>query len=164
MSNFMQSLKPKWASFRESLYLLFRNPLSAAALIVILILVISAVFAPMIVPYPQDIADEAHISEKLLPPSSAHWFGTDELGRDVFSRVVYGGRISLTAALLAVGLALLIGVPLGAIAGAYGGRIDNLIMRITDVFLSFPPLLLAIALVAVMGKGLVNACLATVIS
>ena len=164
MNNALQSLKPKWESFKESLYLLFRNPLSAAALIVILILVLSAVFAPLLVPYPQDIANEAHISEKLLPPSSAHWFGTDELGRDVFSRVVYGGRISLTAALLAVGLALVIGIPLGAIAGAYGGKIDNVIMRITDVFLSFPPLLLAIALVAVMGKGLVNACLATVIS
>ena len=99
MNNALQSLKPKWESFKESLYLLFRNPLSAAALIVILILVLSAVFAPLLVPYPQDIANEAHISEKLLPPSSAHWFGTDELGRDVFSRVVYGGRISLGAGL-----------------------------------------------------------------
>ena len=115
-------------------------------------------------PYPEDIAEEAHITEKLLPPSGDHWFGTDELGRDVFSRVVYGGRISLTAAILAVGLALIIGVPLGAIAGAYGGKIDNLIMRITDVFLSFPPLLLAIAFVAIMGKSLTNACLATVLS
>lgn len=164
MSNFMQSVKPKWESFKESMYLLFKNPLSAAALIVLAILVLSAIFAPFIIPYPQDIADEARITEKLQPPSAEHWFGTDELGRDVFSRVVYGGRISLTAAFLAVGLALVIGVPLGAIAGAYGGKIDNLIMRITDVFLSFPPLLLAIALVAIMGKGLVNACLATVIA
>ena len=164
MNNFLQSLKPKWDSFKESMFLLFKNPLSAIAMIVLLILILSAAFAPLIVPYPEDIADEAHISEKLLPPSGEHWFGTDELGRDVFSRVVYGGRISLTAAVLAVGLALVIGVPLGAIAGAYGGKIDNLIMRITDIFLSFPPLLLAIAFVAVMGKSLTNACLATVLS
>ena len=164
MNNIMQAFKPKWDNFKESMYLLFKNPLSAAALIVLIILVISAIFAPLIVPYPEDISDEAHIVEKLQGPSADHWFGTDELGRDIFSRVVYGGRISLTAALIAVGLALVIGVPLGAIAGAYGGKIDNVIMRITDIFLSFPPLLLAIALVAVMGKGLVNACLATVIS
>ena len=164
MSNFMESLKPKWENFKESMYLLFKNPLSAVAMIVIVLLILAAIFAPLIVPYPQDIADEAHIAEKLLPPSAEHWFGTDELGRDVFSRVIYGGRYSLAAAFIAVGLALVIGVPLGAIAGAYGGKIDNLIMRITDVFLSFPPLLLAIALVAIMGKGLVNACLATVIA
>lgn len=164
MNNIMQAFKPKWENFKESMYLLFKNPLSAAALIVLLILVLSAIFAPLIVPYPEDISDQAHIVEKLQGPSAEHWFGTDELGRDIFSRVVYGGRISLTAALIAVGLALVIGVPLGAIAGAYGGKIDNIIMRVTDIFLSFPPLLLAIALVAVMGKGLVNACLATVIS
>lgn len=164
MNNIMQAFKPKWENFKESMYLLFKNPLSAAALIVLLILVLSAIFAPLIVPYPEDISDQAHIVEKLQGPSAEHWFGTDELGRDIFSRVIYGGRISLTAALIAVGLALVIGVPLGAIAGAYGGKIDNIIMRVTDIFLSFPPLLLAIALVAVMGKGLVNACLATVIS
>jgi len=90
--------------------------------------------------------------------------GTDELGRDIFSRVLYGGRVSVATAIIAVSISLLIGVPLGAVAGAYGGKIDNLIMRITDVFLSFPPLLLAIALVAVMGAGLTNAILAISVS
>ena len=160
MNNFMQTLKPRIKSFRESLYLLARNKLSLMALIILILLALSAVFAPVIIPYPQDLADAAHTEFKLAPPSSEHLMGTDELGRDIFSRVVYGTRVSLSAALSAVGLALLIGIPLGAVAGSFGGWVDNLIMRITDVFLSFPPLLLSIAIVAVMGSSLNNAILA----
>ena len=156
----MQTLKPRIKSFRESLYLLARNKLSLMALIILILLALSAVFAPVIIPYPQDLADAAHTEFKLAPPSSEHLMGTDELGRDIFSRVVYGTRVSLSAALSAVGLALLIGIPLGAVAGSFGGWVDNLIMRITDVFLSFPPLLLSIAIVAVMGSSLNNAILA----
>lgn len=164
MNNFVEALKPRIHQFRESLYLLAKNKLSLIALIVLVILVFGAVFAPQIIPYPEDIADEAHITEKLLPPSAQHWMGTDELGRDLFSRVVYGARVSLSAALTAVALSLLIGVPLGAIAGSFGGWVDNVIMRITDVFLSFPPLLLAIAMVALMGSSLNNAILAISLS
>ena len=160
MNNFMQTLKPRIKSFRESLYLLARNKLSLMALIILILLALSAVFAPVIIPYPQDLADAAHTEFKLAPPSSEHLMGTDELGRDIFCRVVYGTRVSLSAALSAVGLALLIGIPLGAVAGSFGGWVDNLIMRITDVFLSFPPLLLSIAIVAVMGSSLNNAILA----
>ncbi|MBQ6537063.1 MAG: ABC transporter permease [Firmicutes bacterium] len=164
MSTFWESLKPKIKNLRESFYLLSRNHLSLLALIVLAAVVILAILAPAIVPYPDDIYDEAHISEKFIAPCSEHWMGTDELGRDILSRVIFGGRISVATALVAVGISLLIGVPLGAIAGACGGRIDNVIMRITDIFLSFPPLLLAIALVAVMGSGLTNAILAVSIS
>jgi peptide/nickel transport system permease protein len=99
-----------------------------------------------------------------LPPSIKHLFGTDELGRDIFSRVLYGTRISLPAAVLVVVLALIIGIPLGVIAGTYGGYVDELLMRITDMFLSFPPLLLAIAIAAILGPSLQNAILATMIS
>ena len=161
MSSFLQTLRPKLKSFGESMYLLSRNKLSLAALIVLVLLVLSAVIAPWIIPYPQDIADATHIEIKLQPPSSEHWMGTDELGRDIFSRVVYGARVSLRSALGAVGLSLLIGVPLGAVAGSFGGWVDNVIMRLTDVFLSFPPLLLAIAMVAVLGSSLQNAILSS---
>ena len=164
MNNFIQAMKPRIKNFQESLYLLARNKLSLIALIILVLLVLAALFAPYIIPYPEDLVDATHIEIKLQPPSSEHLMGTDELGRDVFSRVVYGARVSLSAALSAVGLSLLIGIPLGAIAGSFGGWVDNVIMRITDVFLSFPPLLLAIAMVAVMGSSLNNAVLAISLS
>lgn len=164
MDNFIQSLKPRIKSLRESLYLIARNKLSLTALIILVLLIIGALLAPYIIPYPEDLADATHTQIKLQAPSLEHLMGTDELGRDIFSRVVYGARVSLSAALAAVGLSLVIGIPLGAIAGSFGGRVDNLIMRITDVFLSFPPLLLAIAMVAVMGSSLNNAILAIALS
>ena len=164
MNNIIQSIKPRLLRFRESLYLLAKNKLSLAALIVLVVIVLAAILAPVIIPYPEDLVDAAHTEIKLLPPSAEHWMGTDELGRDIFSRVIYGARVSLTAALAAVGLSLLIGIPLGAIAGSFGGWVDNVIMRITDVFLSFPPLLLAIAMVALMGSSLNNAILAISLS
>ena len=164
MNNFIQTLKPRIKNFKESLYLLARNKLSLVALIVLVVIVLAAIFAPVIIPYPEDLADATHTEIKLQPPSTEHLMGTDELGRDIFSRVVYGARVSLSAALAAVGLSLLIGIPLGAVAGSFGGWVDNLIMRITDVFLSFPPLLLAIAMVAIMGSSLNNAIIAISLS
>lgn len=163
MNNFIESFKPKWNSFKESMYLLARNKLSLLAFAIIILLVLSAIFAPVIVPYPEDVYS-THIEQKLEAPSSEHIMGTDELGRDVFSRLVYGARVSISTALVAVGVALVIGIPLGAIAGTFGGWVDNVIMRITDVFLSFPPLLLAIALVTLLGPGLTNAIIAIVVS
>jgi peptide/nickel transport system permease protein len=133
-------------------------------MITVLLLVALAILAPFIAPYPSHIYGIANPQDKLLPPSAKYIFGTDELGRDVFSRVLYGTRISLQTAILAVGLALLIGIPLGAIAGATGGYVDEIIMRITDIFLSFPPLLLAIAIAAFLGPNLQNAMLAIAIS
>lgn len=164
MNNFIQAVRPRVKSFQESLYLLTRNKLSLIALIVLVVLILLAVLAPVIIPYPEDLVDAAHTSIKLQPPSPEHLMGTDELGRDIFSRVIYGARVSLAAALAAVGLALVIGIPLGAVAGSFGGWVDNVIMRITDVFLSFPPLLLAIAMVAVLGSSLNNAILAISLS
>lgn len=163
MNNFIESFKPKWNSFKESMYLLARNKLSLLAFAIIILLVLSAIFAPVIVPYPEDVYS-THIEQKLEAPNSEHIMGTDELGRDVFSRLVYGARVSISTALIAVGVALVIGIPLGAIAGTFGGWVDNVIMRITDVFLSFPPLLLAIALVTLLGPGLTNAIIAIVVS
>lgn len=164
MKNLIEVLRPRIKRFRESLYLLARNKLSLVALVILVLLVLAAIFAPYIIPYPEDLADAGHLEIKLQAPSAEHLMGTDELGRDLFSRVIYGTRVSLSAALTAVALSLLIGIPLGAIAGSFGGWVDNVIMRITDVFLSFPPLLLAIAMVAVMGSSLKNAILAISLS
>lgn len=164
MNNLLETLRPKLKSARESLYLLARNKLSLIALIILVLLMLLAIFAPAVIPYPRDIADETHIAEKFLAPSAAHLMGTDELGRDVFSRVIYAARVSISTGLLAVAIALLIGVPLGAVAGSLGGWADNVLMRVTDVFLSFPPLLLAIALVALLGSSLTNAIIAIAVS
>lgn len=159
-----QAWKSRLKEWKFSLYLLNRNRLTRLSLLVVLALLLIALLAPFIVPYPQHISQETNPRDKLLPPGSQYFFGTDELGRDIFSRVLYGTRISLQTALLAVGLALAIGIPLGAVAGYRGGFIDELIMRITDIFLSFPPLLLAITIAAFLGPSLPNAMLAIALS
>jgi peptide/nickel transport system permease protein len=160
----LEAIKPRLKEFKLTFYLLNRNRLTMIAVIIVFLLAIVAILAPFIVPYKSDVFSGTNPQEKLLPPSIEHPFGTDELGRDIFSRVLYGTRISLETALAAVGLALLIGVPLGAIAGATGGTVDEVIMRITDVFLSFPPLLLAILIAAFLGPSLTNAMLAIAVA
>lgn len=151
-------------ALRRGLRLLWRAPLMAVGSAAVLILVLIAIFAPWLAPYPEDSLGATRIKEKFRPPSLQHLFGTDELGRDVLSRVLYGSRVSLEVGALAIGLALLIGIPLGVIAGYSGGKIDELIMRITDVFLSFPTLLLAMAISAMLGPTLRNAMIAIAIS
>jgi peptide/nickel transport system permease protein len=162
--DFLKSLAPQIKEFQQSLYLFSRNRLQLISLIIVLILIFIAIFAPIIAPYPQYITGETNPKDKLLPPSSTYWFGTDELGRDLFSRILFGTRISLQTAVIAVAISLLIGVPLGAIAGTIGGMVDEVIMRVTDVFLSFPPLLLAIAISAFLGPTLENAIISIAIS
>lgn len=164
MKQIMESLKPKIYKLRTDIYLLSRNKLTFASLIFIVLLVILAILAPLIVPYPEHIADAANVAFKLTAPCKDYYFGTDELGRDIFSRIIYGTRISLLASVFAVALAMLIGIVLGAIAGAMGGIVDDIIMRICDIFLSFPSLLLAIVIAAFAGPSLKNALIAIAIS
>ncbi len=164
MKGLLNALGPRIKEVRLSLYLLNRNALTRCAIVVVLLLMLLALFAPVIVPYPSHTQTATNPSEQLLAPSSKYFFGTDEQGRDIFSRVIYGARISLQTAIVSVGLALLIGVPLGAFAGAMGGIVDEVIMRFTDIFLSFPPLLLAIAIAALLGPNLQNAMLAIALS
>jgi len=137
-----------------------QNRMAVAGLGLVILLVVAALFAPVIVPYPEDAAGAVHTQNALLPPSTAHLFGTDDLGGDVFSRVVYGTRYSLAIGLAIVSLAFLIGVPLGAIAGFAGGFVNELIMRTTDIFLTIPGIVLALAIGAALGPGLVNAAIA----
>jgi peptide/nickel transport system permease protein len=147
-----------------TLRLLARNRLTLVCLIGVLALCLLAIVGPYVVPYPESIYGVGPTSEQLQPPSLAHPFGTDELARDIFSRVIYGTRISLTTALVAVALALVIGVPLGAVAGTAGRLSDEGVMRVTDIFLAFPPLLFALLIAAYLGPSLRNATIAIAIS
>jgi len=142
-----------WRAFR-------RDPFALFSLVILMFFIFGAIFAPLLAPFPDQGLGLPNVLEKFNPPSLAHPFGTDYLGRDVLSRVLYGGRSSLAIGFLVVALAALVGIPLGAISGYYGGWIDNLMMRITDIFLAFPPLLLAIALAAAMEPSFTNTMLA----
>ncbi len=134
------------------------QPLAFFGLIVLAVLVVLAIFAPWIAPFdPAAI----HLHARLAPPSAAHWFGTDELGRDILSRVIFGARISLFVASSVVGIALFAGLLLGSIAGFYGGWLDTLLnVFLMNVFMALPGILIAIALVAFLGPGMTNLILA----
>jgi peptide/nickel transport system permease protein len=146
-----------WGAFR-------RDPLAIVSLVVILLFILGAVFAPWLAPYPEQGEGAPNIIEKFEPPSREHLLGTDYLGRDVLSRILYGGRSSLGIGFLVVIVATVLGVPIGAIAGYYGGWIDDVLMRVTDIFLAFPPLLLAIAIAAALGPSFTNAMIAIAIT
>jgi peptide/nickel transport system permease protein len=138
-----------------------KNKAAMLGLIIIVSLIFIAIFAGVIAPYE---FDQQNLADRLQLPSSNHWFGTDEFGRDIFSRIVYGSRISLLVGIIAVGIAVIIGGALGAIAGYYGGKLDNVIMRVMDVLLAIPSILLAISIVAALGPGLINLMIAVGIS
>jgi peptide/nickel transport system permease protein len=142
-----------WRAFR-------RDRLAVISLCMILLFVLGAIFAPYLTPYPEEGAGSPNIDNRFLPPSREHLFGTDYMGRDVLARVLFGGRSSLSIGLLVVIIAVGIGTPLGALAGYVGGWLDEVIMRITDMFLAFPPLLLAIAIAAALGPSYVNTMIA----
>lgn len=137
-----------------------QSPLSVAGLVIILLLVLIAVIGPFFVPYPKDATGAVHIREKLQGPSWSHLFGTDSVGRDVFTRVIVGARISLLAGFVVIGLAMTIGTLLGAVAGYFGGWVGEAIMRLTDIFLTIPDLILAMAVAAALGPGLTNVMIA----
>jgi len=143
-----------------TLHILRKNPLSFISLIIILFLVFLAVFASWLAPYPDAYQGIPHVEDKYQPPSLTHLFGTEYLGRDVFSLVIFGTRLSLTAGLMIVALSVVIGWPLGVIAGYSGGKIDDLIMRTTDMFLAFPSLVLALVIAFVLGPSLINSMIA----
>jgi peptide/nickel transport system permease protein len=137
-----------------------RDWLAVVSLALLVIFIVSAILAPWLAPYPDQGRGDPKIAEKFQPPSREHLLGTDNLGRDVLSRILYGGRSSLSIGFLVVIIASLIGIPLGVAAGYYGGWIDDILMRVTDVFLAVPPLLLAIAIAAALGPSFKNAMIA----
>ena len=139
---------------------LVRNKSAMAGLIILLILILTAIFADFIAPYGYD---DQVLDDQFISPCLEHIFGTDNFGRDIFSRVVYGSRISLQVGLISMGVAVILGCIVGSIAGYYTGLVDNLIMRIIDIMLAIPSILLAISIAAALGPGLRNVMIAIAI-
>jgi peptide/nickel transport system permease protein len=151
----------RWRYLKDSYILWRRNRLMVLGTSIILGLLLVAALAPLLAtanPYEQTLGD------RLLPPSAKHLFGTDGLGRDIFSRVVYGARVTLTIALLVAAISTPLGMLIGIVAGYLGGAVDEILMRLADVFLAFPRLILAIAFAAALGPGVENAILAIAIA
>ncbi len=155
------STKGKAQSYWSMVWKRFRkNGAALGGLVILLIFIVGAVFAPSLAPYP---IDQMKFEERLLEPSAAHLLGTDDFGRDIFSRILHGGRISLMIGLISVAIATVVGVGLGIISGYYR-KLDMYIMQLMDILMSFPALLLAIVIIAVLGAGLTNAMIAVAIS
>jgi peptide/nickel transport system permease protein len=152
----MGRLRKSLVQLGEAFRVFASQRIALLGLCLILLVVVVGVFGPMVAPYdPTKL-----VATPLLPPGREHLFGTDHLGRDVFSRIVFGARVSLIVGVSAQLLSAAIGVPAGLIAGYYGGRVDHLVMRIVDVFMSFPYILLALMIASVLGPGLQNVVLA----
>ncbi len=140
-----------------------KNKMALVGLGIIVLLALVAIFANVIADY-DTLAVKQNMSIRMTPPCKEHIFGTDHYGRDMFARIVHGARISLTMGFITLGISLTVGSVLGSIAGFYGGRIDNIIMRVCDVFLAIPSTLFALTIVAALGGGLVNLLIAMSIS
>jgi peptide/nickel transport system permease protein len=150
---------------RLTLHLIKRNPLAIMGLCIVIFVLFTAVYPYWLMPYP-DHATGAYVNmeEKLLPPSWEHLCGTDYVGRDVLSRVAYGFRLSVGIGLVVISIAMAIGIPLGLFSGYLGGKVDEAIMRVTDIFLAIPAILLALAVNAALGRGIENAMVAIGVS
>jgi len=136
---------------------LFRNRGAIFGAVVVGLVVICAVFSPLVAPYSPT---EINSIDMLLPPSWEHLMGTDDIGRDILSRIIYGARVSIIVGVVSIGLAMLLGIPLGVVSGFFGGQVDSVVMRLMDVLLSFPALVLALFIMAVLGPSAVNAMIA----
>ena len=143
--------------YRDAWNRLKKNKLAIASFILLVILALVAIFAPLIAPYDPYAQDLTRLNE---PPSADHWFGTDDIGRDIFSRVVYGTQISMLVGVVCEAICVPIGVILGALAGYFGGWVDSIISRIIEIFASFPMILFAIAIMFILGPGVMNVFIA----
>lgn len=128
-----------------------KNKLAMFGLIMICVLLVACLCASFYIDY--ELVYKQSMADRFLTPSAEHWFGTDQLGRDLFARMIYGGQISLSAGLIVVAIALVAGLVIGGVAGYFGGKVDNILMRICDVFMAIPRLLLSMAVVAALGQG-----------
>jgi peptide/nickel transport system permease protein len=151
-----ESASPRWENLRRAVYRFRANPLAMVGLITLLIIIVIAITAPYIVPFPEDAAGKVRATARLQAPDGEFYFGTDNVGRDIFSRTLMGTGLALMVGIVIIVLATTIGVTVGALAGYFGGWVDEILMRITDIFLTVPALVLAIAVTAALGKGIVN--------
>lgn len=151
----------KKSQIKEIAARFLRNKAAVVSLLFVMLLVFCALFPSVVAPYAYE---KQSLSEAFLSPSMEHYFGTDNYGRDIFSRVIYGARISLGIGLLAVTLSCIVGIVVGALAGFYGSVTDNLLMRVMDVMLAIPSILLMMAIVTALGNGMVNLTIAIAIS
>ncbi|WP_090634891.1 nickel transporter permease [Neobacillus massiliamazoniensis] len=149
-----EELTPPW---KEAWLAFYKNRLALAGLGIVVLFIFIAIIAPWIAPYSYK---EQILTERMQPPSSKHWFGTDDFGRDIFTRILYGARISLWVGFFSVLGSVVIGTVLGIVAGYYGRWVDAIISRIFDIMLAFPSILLAIAVVSILGPSLQNALIA----
>jgi peptide/nickel transport system permease protein len=150
-------IPPRYSETRRMLSVFFGRPLPVIGLVLIIIMIITAIFAPLLAPYDPYKMDIVH---KLQPPSLHHPLGTDSLGRDTLSRVIYGSRVSLVVALVAIGMSGVIGIPLGLIAAYFGGATYQIIMRLIDALMAFPMLVLALLIATLLGSGIRNVIIA----
>ncbi len=160
-----ESPHSRWQARAGRMYRLaiaiWRNPLAMVGAAIVLLLILCAIFAPLLA---SQSPTAQSLGERLLPPSGEHWMGTDELGRDIWSRVIYGSQITLLIVILVAVLSAPVGLIVGAVAGYFGGWVDRVLMGITDIFLSMPKLILALAFVAALGPGIENAIIAIAIA
>lgn len=158
-----KKVNKKNSQWVEIARMLSKNKMAMLGLVILIILILLAIFANVIADY-ETVVIKQNLANRLSPPNSQNWLGTDEFGRDIFARLIHGARVSLKVGILAVGLSIIIGGTLGAISGFYGGYTDNVIMRIMDIFLAVPSILLAIAIVSALGPSIINLMVAISIS
>lgn len=160
-SNVMQPPNPRFRNAKSVMRKLKKNKSAVIGAILILFFIVVAIIGPFLAPYSPT---EQDLVNKLQGPSAEHWLGTDHFGRDIFSRIIHGTGLTLIVGFFSVALGATVGVFLGIISGYYGGRIDSIIMRLMDILLAFPSILLALAIVTVLGGSLVNVIIAVAIS
>jgi peptide/nickel transport system permease protein len=144
----------------QNWYRFSRNPTAVIGATIVILAILAAILAPWITPHPDHVGAVVNFRARHLPPSAEYWFGTDNVGRDIFSRVIFGLRISLLLALVVLGIAIPVGTTLGLLAGYFGGWVEIVIMRLTDIALAIPPLVMALAVAAVLTPDLINSMLA----
>lgn len=158
-----KQVNKKRSQWREVWRMLKKNKMALLGLVILCILVLLALFADVIANY-DTVVIKQNLGGRLQGQSAAHWLGTDEFGRDIFARLIHGARVSLKVGIIAVGISIVCGGTLGALAGYYGGKLDNIIMRIMDIFLAVPSILLAIAIVSALGPSIINLMVAISVS